>query len=68
VQALLKTVPFETPPTYLRVRIYRYSFTDRSEKRATGRWWRRSLIGDYPPVRLLPGEGRTTERLQFLEH
>jgi hypothetical protein len=68
VQALLKTVPFETPPTYLRVRIYRYSFTDRSEKRATGRWWRRTLIGDYPPVRLLPGEGRTTERLQFLEH
>ena len=32
-------------PRYVRLRYYRYQFTDEEERRATGAWWRRESIG-----------------------
>ncbi|MHC1562244.1 lipase maturation factor family protein [Actinomycetospora sp. C-140] len=43
-------------PAWVRARLYRYRFTTRQERRATGDWWHRELIGDYLPARTLPRE------------
>ncbi len=67
VQRLLHRVPFERPPRYLRLLIYSYRFSNRSEKRTNGRWWHRTLIGQYPPVKLLPREGSSAARLKFVD-
>ncbi|WP_053206906.1 lipase maturation factor family protein [Jiangella muralis] len=46
--ALLRHNPFpHLPPAHVRVRLYRYRFTDRRERRDTGAWWHRTLVGDY---------------------
>jgi hypothetical protein len=46
--SLLRTNPFpDRPPRYVRAQYYRYSFTTREERRASGRWWSRELIGTY---------------------
>ncbi|MFF8271473.1 lipase maturation factor family protein [Streptomyces sp. NPDC016562] len=49
---LLRHNPFpDSPPTFLRARLYRYRFTDRHELRRTHAWWHRTLVGEYlPPV------------------
>jgi hypothetical protein len=49
---LLQRNPFvDNPPTFVRARLYRYRFTTRAERHATGEWWVRVLLGDYlPPV------------------
>lgn len=49
---LLRHDPFgDDPPRFVRARVYRYRFTDRAERRESGRFWSRSLVGDYlPPV------------------
>ncbi|PZF82864.1 lipase maturation factor family protein [Jiangella anatolica] len=48
VLALLRHNPFpDAPPAQVRARLYRYRFTDRAERRATGAWWDRTLVGDY---------------------
>jgi hypothetical protein len=45
---LLKTNPFpETPPRHIRALLYEYRFTSPEEKRRTGQWWHRELIGMY---------------------
>lgn len=51
---LLRTNPFpDAPPTHVRARLYHYRFTDRATLRATGAWWRRTLVREYlPPVSL----------------
>jgi len=51
---LLRHNPFpEHPPAQIRARRFRYRFTSRGERRATGCWWNRALIGDYlPPISL----------------
>lgn len=47
VLSLVDRNPFpDRPPTAVRVRRYRYRFTTRAEKRATGRWWERQLLGE----------------------
>jgi hypothetical protein len=50
---LLKHNPFpDAPPQAIRSRFYRYRFTDRRERRESGRWWTREYIDDYTrPVR-----------------
>jgi predicted DCC family thiol-disulfide oxidoreductase YuxK len=49
--ALLKKNPFpEKPPRFIRAEFYDYRFTDVAERRATGAWWRRELIGEYMPA------------------
>jgi len=52
--ALLRTNPFpHEPPRFVRARLYRYRFTTWTERRETGAWWARTLIGDYmPPITL----------------
>jgi len=46
VLALLADNPFpEHPPRYVRVMMYEYRFTTAAERRATGAWWHRDLIG-----------------------
>ncbi|SDT71087.1 lipase maturation factor family protein [Jiangella sp. DSM 45060] len=48
VVALLRHNPYpHLPPAHVRARLYRYRFTDRRERRDTGAWWHRTLIGDY---------------------
>ncbi|SNR41356.1 Lipase maturation factor [Haloechinothrix alba] len=51
---LLRHNPFpEQPPTHVRARLYRYRFTTPGERRETGAWWHRELIGEFlPPVSL----------------
>jgi Lipase maturation factor len=49
--------PFpDRPPALVRARLYRYRFTTPAERRSTGAWWSRELLGEYlPPLRLDPG-------------
>jgi hypothetical protein len=51
---LLRTDPFAgQAPRFVRARLYRYRFTTPAERRETGAWWHRELLGDYlPPVSL----------------
>jgi lipase maturation factor 1 len=57
VLRLMKANPFpETPPRYIRARLYEYHFTDASEKRQTGAWWKREEQGLYCPPASLRGE------------
>jgi hypothetical protein len=57
VLGLLRLNPFaERPPAVIRARLYRYRFTTWRERRTTGAWWARELIGDFlPALRLSPG-------------
>jgi hypothetical protein len=57
---LLGHNPFpDHPPALVRARLYRYRFTTAAERRQTGAWWSRELLGDYlPPLRLGPGTRR----------
>lgn len=51
VLALLKKNPFEgKPPTYFRVLVYQYHFTDWKERKETGNWWQRRYLGEFPYV------------------
>jgi hypothetical protein len=59
---LLRANPFpDQPPARIRARLYRYRFTSRDERRESGAWWIRHLVGEYlPPVarRSATHEGR----------
>ena len=46
--------PFgDRPPAAVRARLYRYRFTTPAERRHSGAWWSRELVGEYlPPLRL----------------
>jgi hypothetical protein len=59
---LLGRNPFpDHPPALVRARLYRYRFTTRAERRQTGAWWSRDLLGDYlPPLRLDPTGRRSS--------
>jgi hypothetical protein len=39
-----------TPPKQIRAVLWQYWFTSLAEKRRTGMWWRRELMGVYAPV------------------
>lgn len=42
--------PFpDKPPRFIRASLYEYHFTSLSERKETGRWWRREYIGIYHP-------------------
>jgi hypothetical protein len=59
VVALFKSNPFATaPPAQVRTMLWQYWFTDRATKRATGRWWRRRLLGPYSGVVTRDTDGR----------
>jgi hypothetical protein len=45
---LLRHNPFpDTPPRHVRAMLYRYRFTTSRERRESGAWWSRELIGEY---------------------
>jgi len=51
VLALFAGNPFpQAPPKQVRAMLWQYWFTSAAEKRATGMWWRRNLLGLYGPV------------------
>lgn len=58
--ALLKSNPFpDAPPKYVRALYYRYRFTTPEERRQSGCWWHRELVGTYfPPVSMSDPEFR----------
>ncbi|HEX2156788.1 MAG TPA: lipase maturation factor family protein, partial [Actinomycetes bacterium] len=62
--ALLGPDPFgDRPPALVRARLYRYRFTTPAERRQTGAWWSRELVGEYlPPLRLDPVSGGPARR------
>jgi Lipase maturation factor len=51
---LLRGNPFpENPPRFIRALFYEYHYTTWREKRETGAWWTRKLVGVYlPPLSL----------------
>ena len=46
------------PPRYVRAVLWQYWFTSIDEKRKTGDWWTRKLLGLYAPVLTLRPDGR----------
>jgi hypothetical protein len=45
---LLRRNPFrDTPPRFVRARLYRYRFSTWTELRTTRSWWVRQLVGEY---------------------
>lgn len=54
VNGLLAKTPYpDHPPKFLRAVLYRYNFTSRAERAATGDWWKRERQGLYlPPISL----------------
>jgi hypothetical protein len=48
---LLRKNPFAgSPPTFIRVRLARYRFSTRDERRATGAWWVRGVATEFIPA------------------
>ncbi len=51
VLTLFKSNPFANhPPHEIRAVLWQYWFTTMSEKRTSGLWWRRELVGLYAPT------------------
>ncbi|HEY4595272.1 MAG TPA: lipase maturation factor family protein [Thermoanaerobaculia bacterium] len=50
VLALFRRDPFAgKPPQRVRAVLWQYWFTTAAEKRRTGAWWKRQLLGEYAP-------------------
>jgi hypothetical protein len=48
---LLRVDPFAgRRPRFVRARFYRYRYTSWRERRRTGAWWERTLVGEYLPA------------------
>jgi hypothetical protein len=59
VIALFAENPFaKAPPKQVRAVLWQYWFTTMAEKRATGNWWTRKLIGLYAPTLELEPDGK----------
>jgi lipase maturation factor 1 len=59
VLALFAGNPFSRqPPRQVRAVIWQYWFTSAAEKRATGRWWDRQMLGLYAPTLERQADGR----------
>ena len=59
VLALFRGNPFpQLPPRYVRAVLWQYWFTSLDEKRSTGDWWRRELLGLYAPELTVTEDGR----------
>jgi len=59
VLALFRDNPFpQLPPRYVRAVLWQYWFTSMDEKRKTGDWWRRELLGLYAPELTITADGR----------
>lgn len=50
VLRLLRGNPFKDhPPKYVRAIMYEYVYTSWRERKDTGHWWKRKLVGNYTP-------------------
>lgn len=59
VVALFAANPFPNqPPKQVRTVLWQYWFTNLTEKRATGMWWRREYLGLYAPSLELTSDGK----------
>jgi hypothetical protein len=59
VLALFRSNSFaQARPRYVRAVLWQYWFTTMAEKKTTGNWWRRELIGLYAPVLTRTAEGK----------
>jgi hypothetical protein len=59
VLGLFRSNPFpQSPPRFVRAVMWQYWFTSIEEKRRTGNWWRRQLLGLYAPEITLTTDGR----------
>ena len=59
VISLFRSNPFaQAPPRYVRAMLWQYRFTSMDEKRLTGNWWRRELVGLYAPVLTKAADGK----------
>ena len=57
---LLRHNPFpDAPPACVRALFYRYRFTSRQERRQTGAWWHRTVVGEYLSPVTLTARART---------
>jgi lipase maturation factor 1 len=57
VVALLERNPFpDSPPRYIRARLFQYHFTNAVERKQTAAWWKRDGEEPYCPVLSLRGE------------
>ncbi len=51
VLGLFRGSPFgSSPPRIVRAVLWQYWFTTLEEKRRTGNWWKRKLLGAYAPA------------------
>jgi Lipase maturation factor len=66
VLRLLRHNPFpDAPPRWLRARYYHYRYTTAAERKTTGAWWVRQLVGDYlSPVSLVDRAERARSRAE----
>jgi hypothetical protein len=59
VIGLFRSDPFGgSPPRFVRAVLWQYWFTSMEEKRRTGNWWRRSMLGLYAPAIERTPDGR----------
>jgi hypothetical protein len=59
VLELFRSNPFpRSPPRFTRAVLWQYWFTSSEEKRRTGDWWRRQLLGLYAPELTLSSDGK----------
>jgi lipase maturation factor 1 len=59
VLTLFRSNPFpQSPPKYVRAVLWQYWFTSMEEKRVTGNWWKRQLLGLYAPVLTKTSDGQ----------
>jgi len=59
VLGLFRGNPFpNAPPRFVRAVLWQYWFTSTDEKRRTGNWWRRELLGLYAPELTVTSEGK----------
>lgn len=50
VLKLLRHNPFpDKPPTFIRVQLYQYTYSDFQTKKETGNWWNREYVGQFSP-------------------
>ncbi|HKF47252.1 MAG TPA: lipase maturation factor family protein [Terracidiphilus sp.] len=58
VIGLFRSDPFgASPPRYVRAVLWQYWMTSMDEKRRTGNWWRRTMLGLYAPTLVREPDG-----------
>ncbi|MGD0629979.1 MAG: lipase maturation factor family protein [Terracidiphilus sp.] len=55
---LFRGNPFPQSPRYVRAVLWQYWFTSMDEKRRTGNWWKRNLMGVYAPALTRQPDGK----------